>query len=162
MKLVEEALKPITGYLISITRDTINGWYEFEIGLPAEWVFVNNDDINCEIINETDEGKLMKISPLNPNIGIDDLIIYVETIIVTNQKIADKEKEFETKMKEMKLHLEDEARKFYEELDSLKEVSFKNLSENKKEIKTKKKHIPFITGSTNVVNINSNTEIVSE
>lgn len=161
MKIVEEALQPITGYLISITRDTINGWYEFEIGLPAKWVFADNDDINCEIINETDEGKLIKISPLNQNIGIDDLIAFVETIIITNQKIADKEKEFETKMNELKNHLEDEARKFYEELDSLKEVSFKNLSENKKENKTKKKHISLVTsGSTGIVN--SNAQIVSE
>jgi hypothetical protein len=130
MKTIDSALQPITGFLFSITRDTVNGWYEIEIGLPKGWVFDENDEIKCEILNKTDAGSLVKISPKKSDILIDDLVSFVEIIIQTNKRIAEKEKEFTDKMEEMKTALEKEARKFYEELDELKENSFKRVNEN--------------------------------
>ena len=46
MKIIEEALNPISGCLASIIRNTKEGWYEFEIGIPNNWVFDDNDKIN--------------------------------------------------------------------------------------------------------------------
>jgi len=158
MKTIDSALQPITGFLISITRDTVNGWYEIEIGLPKGWVFDENDEIKCEVLNKTDAGSLVKISPKKSDILIDDLISFVEIIIQTNKRIAEKEKEFTDKMEEMKMALEKEARKFYEELDELKDNSFKKISENfvaeKKETRGRKPKnltIPESTDSTTVV-----------
>ena len=97
MKTVELALQPVDGYLVSIKRNTVNGWYELEVGLPVKWVFDENNEIKCEVLNKNDVGVLVKISPQNSNIVIDDLIQFVEVIIDTNQKIAEKEKEFTDK-----------------------------------------------------------------
>jgi len=130
MKTIELALEPITGYLISITRNPVNGWYELEVGIPKGWIFDENDEINCEVTNKTDAGSLIKISPKSTDIVIDDLIEFVKVIMETNRKIAEKEKQFTDKMAEMKGVLEQEARKFYEELDELKINSFKNINEN--------------------------------
>ena len=130
MKIIEEALNPIDGYLISIARDTVKGWYEIEIGLPATWVFDENKKIGCEVLIDSDEGKLIKVFPKNHDIVIDDLVGFVEIIIHTNQKIAEKEKEFTDKMEVMKGLLEKEVKQFYTELDELKEVSFKKVGEN--------------------------------
>jgi hypothetical protein len=130
MKPIELTLQPITGYLISISRDTVYGWYELEIGIPNKWEFGENNDIKCEVLNKTDAGKLIKISPKNNYIVIDDLITFVEIIIETNRKIAEKEKQFTDKMEEMKSELETKAKNFYKELDELKENSFKNLNNN--------------------------------
>jgi len=130
MKTVELALQPVDGYLVSIKRNTVNGWYELEVGLPVKWVFDENNEIKCEVLNKNDVGVLVKISPQNSNIVIDDLIQFVEVIIDTNQKIAEKEKEFTDKMEQMKGMLESEARKFYEELDELRNNSFKQHSDN--------------------------------
>jgi len=130
MKAIESALEPITGYLISISRNTVNGWYEMEVGIPKGWVFNENKEIKCEVISEPEGGKIIKISPKNSKTVIDDLVLFVEIIIETNAKIAEKEKEFTNKMEEMKGVLEKEAKKFYEELDELKENSFKNLNAN--------------------------------
>ena len=52
MKPVETAFEPVNGYISSITRNTINGWYEIEIGIPKGWVFDENKEIKCEIITE--------------------------------------------------------------------------------------------------------------
>ena len=130
MKPIELALQGVDGYLMSITRNPVNGWYEIEVGLPAKWEFGENEEISCEVIDKSDTGKLIKIAPKNRNISIDDLITFVEVIIQTNGKIAEKEKEFTDKMQEMKGMLEKEAKKFYEELDVLKVDSFKTLNSN--------------------------------
>jgi hypothetical protein len=130
MKLIEEVLKPTDGYIKSIIRNSMSGWWELEIGLPKTWVFDENKEVKCEILLENEIGKLIKILPKNHNVVIDDLIKFVEIIIETNQRIAEKEKEFTDRMQEMKSVLENEAKKFYEELDELKINSFKNLNNN--------------------------------
>lgn len=130
MKTIETILEPTNGYINSFTRNTVKGWWELEVGLPKTWVFDENDEIKCEIITQNDIGKLIKVSPKNSDVVIDDLIVFVEIIIQTNQKIAEKEKEFTDKMEEMKGVLEAEAKKFYAELDELKANSFKTVNEN--------------------------------
>lgn len=130
MKIIEDILEPTNGYIISFIRNTVNGWWEIEVGLPKTWVFDENKEIKCEILKENEIGKLIKISPKSNNVVIDDLIKFVEIIIETNQKIVEKEQEFANEMQKMKNVLEDKAKKFYEELDTLKINSFKNLNEN--------------------------------
>ena len=127
MKTIEGALAAVDGYLISIARDTVNGWYELEIGLPPTWVIDENEKIGCEVLIDEEEGKLIRVSPKNHNIVIDDLVGFVEIIVKTNAMIAEKEKQFTDKMEEMKKELEAEAREYYQELDELKEESFKKV-----------------------------------
>lgn len=129
-KIVEEAFAAISGYFISMSVDTVTGLYVLEIGIPANWAFSDNMNIKCELIAESDEGKLLKIISCNENVGIDDLIEFVSLIIDTNVKIAKKEEEFNEKMNSMKKQFEEEAKKFYEELDYLKDISFKKIAEN--------------------------------
>ena len=117
MKTIESILDPISGHLISIKRNPMEGWYEMEIGIPKGWV-----------LSEEETGKLIKISPKNLDIVIDDLVAFIVIIIATNKKIADKEKEFTDKMAAMRNILEKEVKEFYEELDEIKENSFKNLN----------------------------------
>jgi len=130
MKIIQEALAPTDGYITSFKRNTVEGWWEIEVGLPKAWVFDENNKIKCEILAEAEMGKLIKISPKNNKVVIDDLILFVEIIIETNKRIAEKEKQFTDKMEEMKGVLEQEAKKFYKELDDLKESSFKKVGEN--------------------------------
>ena len=130
MKEVELALEPTNGYINSFTRNTVEGWWELEAGLPANWVYDENSKIGCKIIFENEVGKLVKIFPKKQNVVIDDLINYVEIIIETNKKISEKEKEFTDKMQGMKNLLEEEAKKFYQELEELKEHSFKKKNDD--------------------------------
>lgn len=129
-RIVEEALAPIAGYFISMSVDTVTGFYILEIGIPDRWAFSSSNNIKCDILAENDEGKILKISSENEQTSIDDLIDFVSIIINTNMKIAMKEVEFEERMNNMKKQLEDEARRFYAELDTLKDSSFKKLTEN--------------------------------
>ncbi len=136
MKLIDNALNSITGYLLSINRNTEKGWYELNIGLPKSWVVNETKDIAITIVAQDDNGKLITVLPKNDSVVVDDLVIFVELIIETNKKILEKENEFKRKMEEFKKNLELETAKYYNELDELKDSSFKNLSE---ELEVKKK-----------------------
>jgi len=128
METVELALKPTNGYILSLVKDTFNGWWELEVGLPIKWIYGNNDMITCSVIDENDKGRLIKISPKVSNITIDYLITYVQLIIETNLKIEEKEIEFKNKFDELKVTLEKQAKDFYLELDVMKEDSFKTVT----------------------------------
>ncbi len=160
MKEIEAILNPITGYLSSINRNTVNGYYELEIGIPKNWVFNQNNEVGVEIISENDAGKLLKIYPQKNSVVIDDLILFVHIIINTNEKIATKEKEFADKMEEMKKSLERQASDFYKELDELKDNSFKKLndrftSELNSEIKKTRKRRTTKAKQVDLVEFNS-------
>jgi len=145
MGVIENALSPVEGHLISMSRNPMKGWYEIEVGVYKSWVYDGNKDIDCEVIAEDEDGKLLKIFPKHNKIGVDELIRFVELIIETNERIAEKEREFAKEMEKMKEMLEQKAKTFYTELDTLKDSSFKNLSANlergfsePKQVQTKK------------------------
>lgn len=129
-KVVQEAFAPIAEYFISMSVDTVTGFHILEIGIPDKWAFSSSNNIKCDVVAESEEGKVLKISSHDEQITIDDLIEFVCIIVDTNIKIVMKEEEFKEKMNDMKKQLEDEARKFYAELDSLKDSSFKKLAKN--------------------------------
>lgn len=129
---VEEGLRPIEGYMLSLRRDTMNGWYEMEIGLPAGWIYRGNDYIECEVVKEMKAGTLIKIYPKVDGILVDDLISFVGLILNTNSKIAEKEREFTDSLEQSKEQLNAVAKRFYTELDDLKKQSFSKFdTENK-------------------------------
>ena len=156
MKEIETILEPITGYLVSITRNPMKGWYEMEVGVPINWVFNENNEIDVEVVQETETGRLLKIIPKNQNVAVDDLVLFVRIVISTNKKIADKELEFKAEMEAMKKGLERKASDFFKELDELKENSFKKLNDNfvegldetKKERKKRTPKVPTTSGDT--------------
>jgi hypothetical protein len=131
MNSIEEELKPLSGYLVSIKRNTVKGWYELEVGVPADWIYKSNEQINCDVKKKGEKGHLLTISPKNENIIIDDLVAFVKLIIDTNNRIREKEKEFTSKMNKVKKDLENQAKEFYEELDELKEKSFSKFDTKK-------------------------------
>lgn len=131
MKSIEEGLSPLTGYLISINRNTVKGWYELQIGVPSNWIYKDNDLINCTVVKKTDAGHILTISPKSENITLDDLVAFVKLIIETNSKIREREKEFTSKMDNVKKELENQAKEFYKEIDNLREESFKKFNVNK-------------------------------
>lgn len=130
METIDKALEGITGYLSSIKRNPARGWYELEIGIPDKWVFDDNDEIECEILAESKNGKFIRIAPKADGVIVDSLITFVKIIILTNIRIAEKEQEFESKLQEMKDSLVAEAKRYYQELDELKENSFAVANES--------------------------------
>jgi hypothetical protein len=130
MKVIESILKPIEGYVKSINRNPQEGWYEMEIAIPKNWVFNGNNEINVDVISENEIGKLLNVIPKSQSVVIDDLVLFVQVVIRTNEKIAEKELEFKQQMEEMKKGLEKKASQFFKELDDLKENSFQKLNDN--------------------------------
>lgn len=160
MGIIANTLEPTDGYIMSFKRNTVDGWWEAEIGLPKNWVFNNSKNIKCEVLDESDIGKLVKISPQVNTVLIDDLISFIEIIMETNQKIAEKEKQFTDKMDEMKKLLEKEAKQFYEELDKLKENSFNKIGsdnniivEEKKETRGRKPKVKEVTTNSSASDV---------
>lgn len=136
---IQKGFKPIEGYLISMERDTVNGWYYLKIGLPKGWVYKGNDIIECEVTQKNDAGQLINIKPKNESITVDELIAFVSLIIQTNNKIVEKEQEFVNKIKRVKEELEAEKEDFYKDLEKLRENTFKifEIPDKKKPIMSK-------------------------
>ena len=124
MKSIEKELEPLSGYLLSIKRNTKMGWYELEVGVPADWIYKSNKYINCEVVKKSDVGHILKIAPKEDGTSVDDLVAFVKLIIETNSKIREKEKEFKDQMNRVKEDLESQAKDFYKQLNKLKEDSF--------------------------------------
>jgi hypothetical protein len=131
MSSFTEILEPLTGYLISINRDTKKGCYVFKIGLPAGWFYKETDDIACEVIEEVkNEGSIINISPKNDDINPDDIIEYIRKIIEVNESVSEREDKFKSEMEEFKSSFEERIKKFYNDLDEYKEKSFRLLDED--------------------------------
>jgi len=149
MKPIQTALHDIDGHFLSLTRNTNEGYYEIEIGIPNSWVYDETNEVGCEVTLENEEGKLIRIYPKKRDVVPDDLFEFAKLILGTNKIIADKEKKFEEKFKKIKEDLANDAKKFYEELEEMKKDSFKNLKlAEKKEKKEKKQEILEIEPET--------------
>ena len=133
MKQIEKILSEVDGYLISIKRDTLNGYYVLEAGLPPKWKFKSKNDIECEIIVDTEDGILLKIFPKNETIAVDDLIEFLSKIIEFNKEFLEKEEDFNKEIADVKEGLEKRIQKFYDGLDSFKNNFFSELNEEIKE-----------------------------
>lgn len=132
-KDLQEVLDSIP-YLISIEKNLITNLFEIKIGLPKKWFFCNDENIGYEIIASNTNGELIKIFSKNESITIDDLIAFIKVIIETNEKILEKEKKF-MEEEEMKLkELEKKKAEFYQEINELKEKSFKKTLDKENKI----------------------------
>lgn len=129
--IIQETLNPLSEYLISMERDTVNGWFELNIGIPNKWVLFETEEIKTSIVSENNVGKLVKIKPTSEDIAVDDLYRFLGVIIDNNNKIAEKEKEFIAEMENVKNSLAEKEKRFYDELEEMKKNAFKITSKTK-------------------------------
>lgn len=117
---IQEALKLSEGYVISFQRNTTKGYYELKVGLPKEWIYDDNEEVKCTILNETDSGKILLIEPQKEDIVIDHLIIFLNKLINVNNRIAERKKEIEKQIENHKAAFEKQVEILYEELNNQK------------------------------------------
>lgn len=127
--IIHEKLKSLEGYLISIKRNVETSNYELEVGFRKDWVFKSTKDVDCVVVNETENGKLVTVSGKHDETTIDDLISYVDKVIETNKKITEMQKRFESELEKKKKELEEEIYKFQEQLDEYKDSSLSDDDE---------------------------------
>lgn len=132
MKQLEKILSKVDGFLISIERDTQNGFYILKAGLPPKWKFESKNDIECEAIIDTEEGILLNIYPNSETVVIDDLVDFLVKIIKFNEEFQKKEEEFNDEIANEKERLEKRIQGFYDGLNSFKENFFSEKTDNKK------------------------------
>ena len=129
---IENKLKELEGYLLSIERNPDESRYEVKIGVPKSWVYKGNSLIECEVISKTEVGVLLLIYSKKKNISLDALIEFSTLILKTNKKIQEKEISFKKEIDKAKKKLEDQVKEFYSDLEKIKEVSFKNLEKKER------------------------------
>ena len=134
---VNDKLRPIEKNFLKLYRNIEKGWYEIEFGLPAKWVYKDNKLIECELVKESDVGKMIIVRPKNANNGVsaDELIEFVQLIVSVNQEIADREEEFDIKMEEEKKKIEEVVGGFYEKMDNIRKESFAKFGEEFEDVK---------------------------
>jgi hypothetical protein len=126
-------------------RDVNKGWYFLEIGIPKKWVIKGTSLINIKKIIESEDGVLYEIIPKDENLIVDDLYEFVDLVVQTNQEIEKRELEFKESINQVKKDLEDKAKKFYDELDKMREKSFSKFENT---IETEKKVVKSIKKTT--------------
>jgi hypothetical protein len=138
MGIIQNIFKSIDGYLISIERDTENGWYFLKVGIPSDWVFKGNKSIACDVKQESELGRIVDIKPKKNGITIDDLIEFLSLVERTNAIIVEKQKEIDERLTEAKLALKKEMEEKLGELENLKEESFMSFDRRMKNESKKK------------------------
>jgi len=125
MGVLNESFNPIEGYLIKIERDTKNGWYFFEVGFPENWFYKDNDYVTTEVIKTIkDKGKIVKISPKNPDVDTDYLIEFVKKAIDINKSVNEREKHFKDEMEDFKTQFQEKIKEFEDNMLTFKEKAF--------------------------------------
>jgi len=132
-KILQEKLDTISEYWVSIERNLKNDTTILNVGFPKKWEIRENDLIGFEVLQDTDVGKFIKITPKNNKVAIDDLIKFVEVVIYVNTEIAKREDEFAKRLEEMKKKMETEVSSFYENFDKEKTLIFSDLLKTEKQ-----------------------------
>lgn len=132
MGIINNILEPISEYFLSLDNDIESefGGFKLKIGIHKSWVFRENENISCIVLQETDNGKIIEISQKNDKIDVDDLFLFVKKIIDTNGSILEREMKFAKEVEEIKSNIEKKANSFYKELELLKENSFNDLTKD--------------------------------
>ena len=133
MRTVERILSKLDSYLYTIKRDTKNGWYVVEIGIPASWTYKSNSKIECKELGGNEKSILVQINPLDDNVSIDSLLEFAIQVVNNNKKIEKMREDFELKMNDIKVKLNEEYEKFEDEIENIEDNLF-----DKEETKTKK------------------------
>lgn len=156
MSVINDKIKPIDQYLIEISKNTVTDLFELKIGIPYSWEYKSNKKIDCEVLleNEENNGKILKIFPLDDKIIIDDLIDYAVVIVNTNAKIVEMQEKFNKEIEKTKITLEGKIKEFMGDIDDYKKNAFENLFENKSTKKIENKKID--------TNESNNSEIVTD
>jgi len=120
---LERILGKLDGYLMSISRNIETGKYELEVGFRKNWVFKSTEDINCDISIEGDSGLMVIISGKHDEVSVDDLVVYVNKVIETNQRITDMQAEFDKQLEDKKKEIENQILEFDEKIEKYKNSS---------------------------------------
>jgi len=147
MGTIKKILDKLEGKLLSIERNTEQGKYELTIGIPTSWVYKSTDYVAVEEIAKNNDGVLLRVFSNDDAVYVDDLVEFVKVIIDTNEKIAQKEDEYNKFMEKRKKELQDEFSKYENELDELRERSFKSMDEGEDSMKPSPVKLP--KGKTN-------------
>ena len=134
MKSLQKALNKVEGYLMSMERDAVKGQYELKVGIPKNWAYKANDKIDCETLQETKQGDLVRVFAIDDDVVVDDLIEFVNIIIETNKKIADMQKELDEQLEKQAKQMEEYAVQFMSKIEEVKESSFEEMEEKQKSV----------------------------
>jgi len=139
MKQLERALSKIEGYLLSLKRDAVEGYYYLEVGVPKNWAYKANDNVECDVLQSTEHGDLIKIYPKKESVVVDDLIEFVNIIIDTNKKIVDMQKQLDEHLEKQAEQLKEYTKEFMDKIEEMKETSFEEMEKKQKKVGEKKK-----------------------
>jgi len=138
MKSIEETVKTLEGYLYLLQRNPEEGYYEIQIGVPPKWKFKSNKFIECDVLKESDKGKLISIYPKKKSVTIDDLFGFAIKIVEVNLKALEIEQQLKEKIKNFKEQLIEEQKTANEEMEDYLDSAFEEDDKEEEEEKNEK------------------------
>ena len=137
MRTVERILSKLDSYLYTIKRDTKNGWYVLEIGIPASWTYKSNSKIECKELGGNKKSVLVQINPIEDDVPVDTLLDFAIQLVNNNKKIEKMREDFELKMKDIKVQLNEEYEKFENEIENIEDNLFDKENTKPKNVEVK-------------------------
>lgn len=136
-KPVAEKLKPIDGYVLGVNRNTENGYYELNIGVPKDWEILTSKTILSEVILHHEEnGDILRIYSKDEDVVIDDLLDFVIEIVKSNEEIEQIQRELDEELANKRKNLEAELKMIYETFENRKKQLLGKNKPETQELKT--------------------------
>jgi len=139
MRTIERILSKLDSYLYTIKRDTKNGWYVLEIGVPASWTYKSTNIIECKELGGNEKSVLVQINPTEKGVSVDSLLDFAVQVVNNNKKVEKMREDFELKMNDIKVKLEEEYEKFEDEIENIEDSLFEKKETKAKRVEVEEK-----------------------
>lgn len=100
-----------------------NNTYELFLGIPNDWIYSGNGkDISIDLVHEMNENSIIKITTLDENLSIDDVIDTAKLLVSKNKELEKKKEEHRIEMEKLKDMLIEKEKSFLEYIDTVKDT----------------------------------------
>jgi hypothetical protein len=99
------------------------GLYEMYLGIPNDWVYSEkNESITIELIHKLPDNSIVKISSVDENVTIDDILDCAKQLITKNQELERRKQEHKEEMEKIRDMLIEKEKNFLHYIDTVKSI----------------------------------------
>ncbi len=96
--------------------------YELYLGIPNDWVYgQKGEGIEIQLIHQLDDNSIIKITSINEELGVDDIIETAKTLILKNKELEKRKEEHRLEMQRLAELLVEKEKNFLEFIDQVKD-----------------------------------------
>lgn len=96
--------------------------YELYLGIPNDWVYgQKGEGIEIELVHQLEDNSIIKITTINEELGVDDIIDTAKILISKNKELEKRKEEHRLEMQRLADLLVEKEKSFLEFIDQVKD-----------------------------------------